>query len=412
MDASREMVICIAFCAVCQILATKCPPPFHLLELTDLYNDPPPEAFMNTPELIRHFNYPVESHDVTTSDGYILTIFRIPYSNKTADPKVQREPVLVQHGLVCSSDNWLLVGEESNLPFLLADRGFDVWLGNSRGNDYSQRHLWYSMNSTEFWDFSFHEMGVYDLPAVIDFVLKTTGTKQLSYVGHSMGTTMFFIGMDRHKRLQEKVRKMVAMAPVAYLSHIKTPMKVMALFPNGIYSALTQIFSGGRIMFTPFNNWLKKVAPSFCSGEIPTCFCEDIMFFMTGFDYSQCSHRTSSSVAGHTPSDGSGKTLEHYFQWVRSDTFREYDYGLLENWKRYGASEPPIYNLEVNKVETLVLYAQNDWLVTPEDSTRAFRELGNATSIQIALDAFSHMDFQYAADVKKEVYDQCIDFLV
>ncbi|CAG7663075.1 unnamed protein product, partial [Allacma fusca] len=61
---------------------------------------------------------------------------------------------------------------------------------------------------------------------------------------------------------------------------------------------------------------------------------------------------------------------------------------------------------------TLVLYAQNDWLVTPEDSTRAFRELGNATSIQIALDAFSHMDFQYAADVKKEVYDQCIDFLV
>ncbi|CAG7725276.1 unnamed protein product, partial [Allacma fusca] len=48
MDASREMVICIAFCAVSQILATKCPPPFHLLELTDLYNDPPPEAFMNT----------------------------------------------------------------------------------------------------------------------------------------------------------------------------------------------------------------------------------------------------------------------------------------------------------------------------------------------------------------------------
>ncbi|CAG7819807.1 unnamed protein product, partial [Allacma fusca] len=102
--------------------------------------------------------------------------------------------------------------------------------------------------------------------------------------------------------------------------------------------------------------------------------------------------------------DASGKTLDHYLQWARSDTFREYDYGLQGNWKRYGAFEPPKYSLEVNKVETLVLYAQNDWLVSPEDSYRVFRELGNATSfIKVALDAFSHMDFQYAADVKKEV---------
>ncbi|CAG7727338.1 unnamed protein product, partial [Allacma fusca] len=336
-----------------------------------------------------------------------------PYSNKTVDPKGHREPVIVQHGLVCSSDDWLLVGEDSNLPFLLADRGFDVWLGNCRGNGYSQRHVSYSVNSTKFWDFSFHEMGVNDLPAVIDFILETTGMKQLSYIGHSMGGTMFFIAMDRHKHLQEKVRKMVAMAPAVYVSHAKTPMKVMTLFPSGTYAALTDLVHGGRILYGPLNEWLNSFGPLLCSGEISTCLCQDILFFITGFDYSQTSHRTSSSIAGHTPNDASGKTLDHYLQWARSDTFREYDYGLRGNWERYGAFEPPKYSLEVNKVETLVLYAQNDWLVSPEDSYRVFRELGNATSIiKVALDAFSHMDFQYAADVKKEAYDHCIDFLL
>ena len=36
-------------------------------------------------------------------------------------------------------------------------------------------------------------MGVYDVPAVIDYILTTTGQPDLFYVGHSMGTTMFFV---------------------------------------------------------------------------------------------------------------------------------------------------------------------------------------------------------------------------
>jgi len=37
----------------------------------------------------------------------------------------------------------------------------------------------------EFWNFSFHEMGVYDLPANIDFVIEKTGVDKIDYVGHS-----------------------------------------------------------------------------------------------------------------------------------------------------------------------------------------------------------------------------------
>lgn len=36
---------------------------------------------------------------------------------------------------------------------------------------------------------SFHEMGYYDLPAVIHFILNKTGQEQLYYIGHSEGST-------------------------------------------------------------------------------------------------------------------------------------------------------------------------------------------------------------------------------
>ena len=41
----------------------------------------------------------------------------------------------------------------------------------------------------EYWDFSFDEMGRFDLPANIDFVLEKTGKDKIIYIAHSQGTT-------------------------------------------------------------------------------------------------------------------------------------------------------------------------------------------------------------------------------
>ncbi len=71
------------------------------------------------------------------------------------------------------------------LPFILADAGYDVWLGNNRGNGYSMSNKYYNQNDDEFWDFSWDDMALYDLPSQIGYVLKLTGRSQLSYIGHS-----------------------------------------------------------------------------------------------------------------------------------------------------------------------------------------------------------------------------------
>ncbi|EPB66343.1 ab-hydrolase associated lipase region [Ancylostoma ceylanicum] len=38
-----------------------------------------PECKMTTPQIIEHWGYPAEIYTVTTEDGYILELHRIPY---------------------------------------------------------------------------------------------------------------------------------------------------------------------------------------------------------------------------------------------------------------------------------------------------------------------------------------------
>ena len=104
-------------------------------------------------QIIRYNGYPAEEYSVVTDDGYIIYIQRIP-SGRNQDPSSGPKPVIfLQHGLLCSSSNWVTNLPNEGFAFILADAGFDVWLGNVRGNTYGLRHVKYPVHSDEFWNF-------------------------------------------------------------------------------------------------------------------------------------------------------------------------------------------------------------------------------------------------------------------
>lgn len=72
--------------------------------------------------------------------------------------------------------------------------------------------------------FRWHEIGYNDVPAMIDYVLNETNQTEVTYVGHSQGTTSFFVMASERPEYNKKIKLMVAFAPVVYLSNMKQPV--------------------------------------------------------------------------------------------------------------------------------------------------------------------------------------------
>ena len=80
------------------------------------------------PDLIKSYGYPCETHSVTTDDGYILTLHRIPGQNiaqvENGKPmkRKRKSPVFLGHSVVGSSAIWTFAPNHS-LAYMLADQG-------------------------------------------------------------------------------------------------------------------------------------------------------------------------------------------------------------------------------------------------------------------------------------------------
>ena len=359
--------------------------------------------------MIQSKGYSCEEHKVITKDGYILGVFRIPYGRNGSSSSPLGRPVLLQHGLLDAAVTWVMNFPDQSLAFMLADAGYDVWLGNVRGNYYSRAHVKYNPDrDIEFWDFSWDDMARDDLPSMIYYILNATKQIELGYVGHSQGTMIAFAGFGRPDSvLQNNVSFYAALAPVAHVGHMKSPLKYLSDLSKNPERALHLLF--GYKDFLPQSNIIKWLAKYACGSVIfDPLVCENILFIICGPDKKNMNNTRMEVYISHEPDGTSVKNIIHFVQMYLSNQFQAYDYGSPDkNRQYYNQTTPPIYSIRPMKIPTAIFWSNDDWLADPEDVAFIFDNIQNLV-YEKYITGYNHLDFVWAMTANKVIYQDLI----
>ncbi|WCJ37483.1 Triacylglycerol lipase 2 [Euphorbia peplus] len=345
---------------------------------------------------------------VTTQDGYILGIQRIP-GGKSGNAPGNKIPVVLQHGILMDAAVWMMLSPGQSLAFLLADNGFDVWLPNARGTASSSAHTSLTPDSPAFWNWSWDELASFDLPATFQYVHNQTG-QQMHYIAHSLGTLTALAAFSK-VQLVDVMRSAVLLGPIGYLGEITSPLAKVAadiILANASYwLSLGEFDPIGIPSTTLINGICNTTGVVDCSNLIsaftgPNC-CLDSSKFGVFID--------------HGPQLTSTKNLVHQSQMVKRGSLGMFDYdNEEENKKHYGQAIPPIYNMaSIPKDVPLFLgCGEKDALSDPKDVQLLLDALKDHLKDKLVVQTipnYAHADFLLATNANKVIYNPLIAFL-
>jgi len=374
---------------------------------------PDPDCFYNITQMIASKGYPFEQHKVITPDGYILGVFRIPHGRNTLSATPGR-PVLLQHGLLDSGTSWVMNFPDQSLGYILADAGYDVWIGNMRGSRYSRAHVKYNPDHDEaFWDFSWDEMSHIDLPSMINYILNVTQQTKIGYVGHSQGTLIGFAEFGRPDSvLQNNISFWAALAPIVHVGHIESPMKYLSTPTIQKDLELYWHLLFGRNEFLPSGEIVRWLGEYACSRVvIDKEICENIFFVLFGPEKKNLNETRVQVYVAHVPDGTSVKNMIHFAEGVQTNAFEEYDYGTPDkNRQHYNQTTPPVYSLRGITVPTAIFSGGEDWLADPTDASYIFDNIDPKTLVyRKTIQDYNHMDFVWGLSANKLVYTDLLN---
>ncbi|KAL1421770.1 hypothetical protein MTO96_022818 [Rhipicephalus appendiculatus] len=181
--------------------------------------------------------YHCDTRIATTEDGYVIEVDRVRENlSATLNEDTRGNPVLLVPGMFHDSATWFLNYPSQSPGFLLAHKVYDVWAMNTREAANRCHHKELNQSDPRYWEWSFNEIGQFDVAAAIDLVLDTTGASTLAILGFSQGFTSSLVLLSTKPEYNSKVNILMGYAPVANFSHTGYPASPLIFFSDLIFT--------------------------------------------------------------------------------------------------------------------------------------------------------------------------------
>ncbi|KAF6772794.1 Lysosomal acid lipase/cholesteryl ester hydrolase [Paragonimus kellicotti] len=223
-----------------------------------------------------------------------------------------------------------------------------------------------------------------------------------------IGSQIALAQFDRDPQLQSRISVFIAFAPVAFLGHLRSPIRFVAPFAQTLEEVL-ELFNKGE--FLPSNKLMQFLAYFLCRrGHVPF-ICTNVIYLIAGYDSANTNTTRLPVYVAHTPAGTSTQNIVHYCQSIMNDRFQQFDYGKKKNMEIYGQPTPPEYDLSNITVPTVVFSGGHDWLAVKKDILRLVDRLGKAVISYTHFDDYNHLDFVWGMDTGYVLYPAVLEWL-
>jgi lysosomal acid lipase/cholesteryl ester hydrolase len=373
--------------------------------------------------MIAHFGYPVQNMTVETEDGYLLDIVRIPggveykqtfesqqHHQGNNNVKTGKPVVFLMHGLLSTCEDFVIGGPTEGLAFFLADRGYDVFMGNARGSNYARKHT--TLNPEKdaaFWKFCWSDIGKKDLPAMIDEILRISGESQLRYIGHMQGSTVFYVMASERPEYNNKIEKMISMGPMAYMKNADNEM--YRTIAEHAQSKAWLLKNLGANEFHPSNEFMSTAGQETCiSRGVNERICQNPYFLINGYESDNMNMTTAERYAQRLPAGASTRQVLHFAQIYKSGRFEKYseEFQLHSQQQpqqqQQGQKETEEYQLENISCPMYIVYSSQDKISSHENVEYLKNKLPQVVRDVDMSQCKNNMDLLFARNVRN-VYE-------
>ncbi|KAI5954472.1 hypothetical protein KGF54_002247 [Candida jiufengensis] len=421
-------------------------------------------------EIVSIFGYKAREHVVTTRDGYLLCIHKLEKFNtqdkeeqlnlENTNKKNSNKIVYLHHGLLTNSELWCLGSKkEKTLPYLLVDLGYEVWLGNNRGNKYSRKHLKLSASSVEFWDFSLDEFSYFDIPDIICYIDKfyerqknlgnldvssmnssrsTSGSttpviggstttlnepppiksskNQIIYIGFSQGCSQLFASLSLFPEFNDKISLFIGLSPAIIPQNLNHPIFKIIVDQTAHDNSFLYSLFGRRAIFPSVSFWSTFFGPILYEKIV-----DKSLMLLFGWSNQNINNEQKKVGYPHMFSNSSVKSLLHWFQIIRAKRFQMFDEtcstgltklsSLSDSAKVKGNRVTPFPINDHLKIPMVLFCGDSDILVDMEKTKSLILDSNKAMTNKLEIimcESYEHMDTLWGNDVYELVFSKIL----